>query len=352
MDLSFWKDKSVLLTGHTGFKGSWMAFLLDWLGARVTGYALQPTAEQFLFDKLRLETRINHRVGDILDRDELSNVIKKSEVEVVIHMAAQSLVRESYKYPVETYMTNMIGTATLLDCLRSEKSAIVVLIVTSDKCYANNESGLPFVETDPLGGRDPYSSSKACTELLVQSFRDSFCGDNGCGLHLATARAGNVIGGGDGSQDRLIPDAIRAFSSGRAVQIRNAEAVRPWQHVLEPLTGYLTLCEQLYSNGKQFTGGWNFGPEEASTISVAEVIRKITSLYGNGAKFEFIATEDQPPEASLLRLDSTKAKAALNWYPKWDLDLALEKTVCWYCEDLKGLDMVTVTSDQVMEFLE
>jgi CDP-glucose 4,6-dehydratase len=225
------------------------------------------------------------------------------------------------------------------------------LVVTSDKCYENNDLGIAFSEADVLGGQDPYSSSKACTELLVQSFRDSFFRDEGCELYVATGRAGNVIGGGDGSRDRLIPDAIRAFSQGQSVHIRNPHAVRPWQHVLEPVIGYLSLCEQLYSKGNGFSGGWNFGPDEESTVSVIEVIKKVVTCYGAGAGFEMSAIDDQPHEASLLRLDAAKAKGRLNWYPRWGLDPALEKTVYWYMQDLIGADMVQVTSDQISEFL-
>lgn len=354
MNLSFWKDRSVLLTGHTGFKGAWTAFLLDWLGARVTGVALEPTSEQPLLSKFHLEERIDHHVSDILNRDRLAAIVTKAEPDVVIHMAAQSLVRESYQSPVETFETNVIGTANLLNCLRNQKNekSLAVVVVTSDKCYQNNELGIPFLETDSLGGRDPYSTSKACTELLVQSYRDSFFSMNDCVISVATGRAGNVIGGGDGSRDRLIPDAMRAFSGGRILHLRNPSSVRPWQHVLEPISGYLTLAEHLHAKGNRFDGGWNFGPAEESTVTVGEVVTKMADLYGEGAGFASVDFENQPHEATLLRLDITKAEEELNWKPRWSLDVALAKTVHWFKRDLEGADMQRVTRDQISEYLK
>ena len=354
MNLSFWKDRSVLLTGHTGFKGAWTAFLLDSLGARVTGVALEPTPEQPLLRKFHLQERIDHHVSDILNRDKLATIVTKAEPDVVIHMAAQSLVRESYQSPVETFETNVVGTANLLDCLRSasHKNSVAVVVVTTDKCYQNNELGVPFSEVDPLGGQDPYSSSKACTELVVQSYRDSFFSTNDCVISVATGRAGNVIGGGDGSRDRLIPDAMRAFSGGRILHLRNPHSVRPWQHVLEPISGYLTLAEHLYSKGNRFDGGWNFGPAEESTVTVGEVVMKVADLYGEGAGFTSVDLENQPHEATLLRLDITKAEEELNWKPRWPLDVSLAKTVDWYKQDLEGADMRRVTRDQISEYLK
>ena len=268
-------------------------------------------------------------------------------------MAAQSLVRKSYESPVETFNTNVIGTANLLDCLRSQQNEkpVAIVVVTSDKCYQNNDLGRAFCEADMLGGRDPYSSSKACAELVVQSFRDSFFGDKEHRLRVATGRAGNVIGGGDDSRDRLIPDAMRAFARGQAVNVRNPNSIRPWQHVLDPIVGYLTLCEQLFLYGDRFVGGWNFGPREEDTVGVAEVVTRIVELYGEGASIKISESEKSPHEASTLRLDTTKASEQLGWHPRWALDVSLRKTVEWYKKDLQGEDMLQVTQAQIAEFL-
>ena len=346
----FWRDRAVLLTGHTGFKGSWTAFWLHKLGARVTGYALDPTPHQKLFDQLGLSKLIYDNRGDINDQPRLTTTIKRTAPEIVIHMAAQAIVRQSYVNPVETYTTNVIGTANLLDCLRSQSSVKAVLVVTSDKCYENLETGEPFLETDRLGGHDPYSSSKACTELVVQAFRDSFFCQSNRTVGIATARAGNVIGGGDGARDRLIPDAIRAFSKGESLAVRNPSAIRPWQHVLDPLSGYLCLSENLFEGGQEFSSGWNFGPDEQSMVSVSDVLEKMVVSFGQGAEFHPVSGEKEPHESILLRLDASKARKVIGWRPRWDLAQTIARTIEWYKQETVGANMTEFTSHQIDEY--
>ena len=350
MTPDFWRNRSVFLTGHTGFKGAWISFWLERLGAKVTGYALDPTPTHWLYGELGLADRIDDRRGNLNDQACLMGVIESIEPEVVVHMAAQAIVRESYLNPIETYATNVIGTANLLDCLRFQPSVKAVLVVTSDKCYENLETGSPFSEKDRLGGHDPYSSSKACAELVAQAFRDSFFREKIPTVGLATARAGNVIGGGDGAKDRLIPDAIRAFSKGESLAVRNPSAIRPWQHVLDPLSGYLSLCEHLYERGQEFNGGWNFGPNEESMVPVSDVLEKVITVFGKGARFHSISGEEAPHEASLLRLDASKAKTKLGWRLRWQLDTAIEETVSWYSNHLDGKDMIDVTAQQIEKY--
>jgi len=327
-----------------------MGFWLEHLGAKVTGYALDPAPGNRLYESLGLTKRIDDRRGNVIDRASLMRAIESANPEVVIHMAAQAIVRESYVNPLETYTTNVIGTANLLDCLRCQSSVKAALVVTSDKCYENLEMGEPFSETDRLGGHDPYSSSKACTELVVQAYRDSFFSQNNRVVGIATARAGNVIGGGDWAVDRLIPDAIRAFSKGESLVVRNPSAIRPWQHVLDPLSGYLCLCENLFEKGQMFSGGWNFGPDEQSMVSVADVLEKVAAIYGQGAQFHTVTDQEEPHEANLLRLDASKAKKAMGWKPRWKLDTAIEQTVSWYCGHLDGRDMINLTARQIEEY--
>jgi CDP-glucose 4,6-dehydratase len=323
---------------------------LERLGAKVTGYALDPTPEHWLYDELGLADRIDDRRGNLNDQACLMSIIKSIEPEIVVHMAAQAIVRESYLNPIETYTTNVIGTANLLDCLRLQPSVKAVLVVTSDKCYENSETGAAFYENDRLGGHDPYSSSKACAELVVQAFRDSFFREKTPVVGLATARAGNVIGGGDGAKDRLIPDAIRAFSKGQSLAVRNPSAIRPWQHVLDPLSGYLCLCEHLYERGQEFSSGWNFGPDEQSMVSVSDVLAKVVAVFGRDVGFHSTSGEKTPHEATLLRLDASKAKDEMGWQPQWQLDTAIEETISWYCDYLDGKDMIDVTARQIEEY--
>ncbi len=350
MNRAFWKDRSVFLTGHTGFKGSWAAFWLNQMGAKVTGYARDPSPEQWLFAELRINNLIDDCRGDINDRSVLEKAVNSADPEIVIHMAAQAIVRESYVDPIDTYMTNVLGTANLLDVLRGQKSVQTILVVTSDKCYENEESHVSFVETDVLGGRDPYSSSKACSELVTRSFRDSFFNSKGNTVGISTARAGNVIGGGDGAIDRLIPDAVRAFSTGKSLAVRNPKAIRPWQHVLDPLAGYFTLCEKLFSKPTVFSGAWNFGPNLRNMLMVKEVLNLAASHFNKSMKIDYIDSEKEPYESPVLCLDSSKAKNLLGWVPRWNIETAIRNTALWYMWHLEGRNMVEETECQIEQF--
>ena len=345
---SFWQDKNVFLTGHTGFKGSWLAFWLAQIGAKVTGYALDPLTDPNLYNVLDIgKSIIDHR-EDICDLSSLNFFVKSSEPEIIIHMAAQALVRESYKDPVSTYATNVMGTVNLMEAAGSCDSVRVILIVTSDKCYENREIDFGYSESDPIGGHDPYSSSKGCAELVTSAFRRSFFED-GAAVAVASARAGNVVGGGDWASDRIIPDAMRAFSDEQILLVRNPGAVRPWQHVLEPLSGYMTLCEKMWNQPFEFSEGWNFGPEDEGVGTVKEVTEKVSDLWGNNASWEE-SNGDHPHEATLLKLDITKAKERLGWVPKWDLERALEKTVGWYKSYYNGEDMREMSLKQIEKY--
>lgn len=341
-----WKDRRVFLTGHTGFKGSWLGLWLAKLGARVCGYALAPPAEPNLFTVARVDEAVEDVRGDLLDLHRLSSSMREFCPEVVFHLAAQSLVRRSYADPVGTYATNVLGTAHVLESVRHTPSVRAVVVVTSDKCYENREWNWGYREQDVLGGRDPYSNSKACAELVSNAFRDSFFSTNGNGAALATGRAGNVIGGGDWAEDRLIPDLMRGFLAGRPVFIRNPTAVRPWQHVLEPLHGYLMLAERLLQEGSPFATAWNFGPRNEDTRSVSWIARSLAELWGDGAAWERDAGT-HPHEASLLKLDCSQARERLHWCPMLDLPAALEMIVTWFRAYQSGHDMQRTTLDQI-----
>ena len=347
---SFWQDKNVFLTGCTGFKGGWLALWLTHLGAKVTGYALDPLTDPNLFSILDIEKSIIDHREDMRDHSSLNSVIKSSQPEIIVHMAAQSLVRESYKDPVGTYATNVMGTVNLMEAARSCDSVRVILAVTSDKCYENREIDYGYRETDPMGGHDPYSSSKGCVELMTAAYRRSFFDDNPNKVAVASARAGNVIGGGDWAVDRIIPDAMRAFSNKQTLRVRNPDAIRPWQHVLEPLFGYMALCEKMWDQPSKFSEGWNFGPENESVRTVEEVTDRVSELWGDDASWKK-SNGDHPHEATLLKLDITKAKKQLGWKPKWDLDTALEKTVGWYKSYYKGEDMHEMSLKQIEEYM-
>ena len=335
MPSNHWQGRRVFLTGHTGFKGGWLALWLSKLGATVRGYALDPSTTPSLFEILRLGGVMEDVRGDIRDAARLNQAMQDFAPEVVFHLAAQPLVRYSYQDPIGTYETNVIGTARVLDAVRRTPSVRAVVSVTTDKCYENKEWIWPYRETDPLGGYDPYSSSKACAEIVSAAFRQSYFPVEKLGTRvghqvaLATARAGNVIGGGDWSDDRLLPDLIRGFLSGDPVLIRHPNAIRPWQHVLEPLHGYIQLAERLLTHDPRYATAYNFGPAEADAQPVAWIAERMTKYWGNGASWT-IDEADSPHEAGYLRLDASRAHADLDWTPRLCLDQALELLVQWY----------------------
>lgn len=349
----FFEGKKVLITGHTGFKGAWLSLYLHMLKADVYGYALEPNTSPSLFNVAGLENLVKSEFGDVRDLPKLRSFIKQVNPDIVIHMAAQSLVRESYNSPVDTYSTNVMGTVNLLEACRDVSSVRAILNVTTDKCYENMEWHWGYRENDQLGGYDPYSNSKACSELVTSAYRNSFynsSGLNGRSVNIATARAGNVIGGGDWANDRLIPDFIRAISEKRSVVIRSPFAVRPWQHVLEPLTGYLTLVISLFSEDSDFSGSWNFGPTESDAKPVVWVTESICLMWGEGANYE-IDSNLQPHEAKYLKLDCSKARTELGWNSRWDISQALQRIVDWNKAYLKGVDMRDYTERQIEDYL-
>jgi CDP-glucose 4,6-dehydratase len=351
VDRSFWKGKRVFLTGHTGFKGSWLSIWLASMGAKVTGFALTPNTTPSIFNLLSIEDQIEMSViGDLCDFDLLTRSMRDSAADIVIHMAAQPLVRYSYSNPIETYKTNVLGTAHVLEIVRQMDTVRAALVVTTDKCYENHERGERFKESDPLGGYDPYSSSKACAELVTAAYRQSYFSDSPSRSKtaLATARAGNVIGGGDWSADRLIPDVIRAFDLGEPVAIRSPYAIRPWQHVLEPLSGYLLLLENLYNIGQSFASAWNFGPLDSDARTVQSVIELMVNRWHTKATWHLVDTP-QPHEAQLLRLDCHRAHEHLNWQPHWSLEDAIDKIVDWHRSNDLRKDMVEVSLSQIDE---
>ena len=336
-----YENKKVLITGHTGFKGSWLALLLHQLGADVYGYALDPPTNPSLFKEAGIEQLMTSFIGDIRDFDYLLKVIQKVQPEVVIHMAAQPLVRNSYKNPIETYSTNVMGTVNLFETIRQTPGIKAVVNVTTDKCYENREWHWGYRENEPMGGYDPYSNSKGCSELVTASFRNSFFNPNNYtkhGVALASARAGNVIGGGDWAADRLIPDFIRAISKGEKLLIRSPYAIRPWQHVLEPISGYLTLAAKLLTDGPAFAQAYNFGPDDNDAQNVEWITKTICELWGQNASYA-IDTNPQPHEANYLKLDCSKVKAELNWQPRWNISTALQSIVEW---NKAWLDKATV----------
>lgn len=344
--------KKVLLTGHTGFKGSWLSIVLNQLGANVYGYALEPNTKPNLFELAKVNELISSTIGDIRNYDFLIETFQKVQPDIVIHMAAQALVRESYNNPRETYEVNVMGTVNVLEACRLTKSVKVVLNVTTDKCYENKEWHWGYREYEPMGGYDPYSNSKGCSELVTSSYKNSFFNPEfheKHGVSIASARAGNVIGGGDWSNDRLIPDFIKAIMKGENVTIRSPFATRPWQHVLEPLTGYLTLCEKLYNNGSEFSQAWNFGPEDHDSKNVEWIISEICKLWGDEASFK-IDNSPQPHEANYLKLDCSKSKALLQWYPKWTVKKALESIVVWTKDFQNKKEMRDVCIKQINEY--
>lgn len=348
----FWRDRRVLITGHTGFKGSWLSLWLEELGARVTGYALSPPTQPNLFDAAQIAKGIKNVIGDVRDYGRLRALFESTRPEFVFHLAAQPLVRASYQDPIETYSVNVLGTVTVLETVRTTGGVRVVVNVTSDKCYENREWLWGYRENEPMGGFDPYSSSKGCSELVTAAFRNSFFSPEGHEVHgvaLASARAGNVIGGGDWADDRLVPDLVRAFASGRSALIRRPDAIRPWQHVLEPLYGYLMLARRLWSNGAAFAEAWNFGPDTDDTWAVRRVCERAAEFWGTDSRWR-VDEAIQPHEAAALNLDSSKARARLGWRPRWTLSRALDATIRWYRAFHDGADARSLTLRQIREY--
>lgn len=348
MNPEFWCNRSVFLTGHTGFKGGWLAHWLSLMGAEVHGYSLKPTTTPNFFTETQLSKRIKQStIGDIRDITSLTNAVNLAKPSVVIHMAAQPLVRESYGSPVETFSTNVMGTVNLLEVVRQSDTVEAVVNITTDKCYDNREWVWPYRENDRLGGKDPYSSSKACAELVTAAYRSSFLAD--ANVRVASVRAGNVIGGGDWATDRLIPDFLRALDAGETLRIRSPNAVRPWQHVLEPLSGYLMLAEKLVLSENNFSEGWNFGPSEDDARPVSWIVDRLCEKIPN-VRWE-LESHPQSHEANLLKLDSAKARNCLGWQPIWSLETALDKTVEWHLAWKQGKSMAEFSVEQIETYL-
>ena len=353
MNPQFWRGKRVFLTGHTGFKGSWLSLWLQSLGAELTGYALNPPSNPSLFEIARVADGMNSIIGDIRDQANLQKAITEANPEIIIHMAAQPLVRYSYENPVETYATNVMGTVHLLEAVRNSKGVKAVVNVTTDKCYENKEWPWGYRENEAMGGYDPYSNSKGCSELVTSAYRSSFFNPADYAKHgvaLASARAGNVIGGGDWAQDRLIPDILAAFAQNQPVLIRSPYAIRPWQHVLEPLRGYLTLAEKLYTEGTSYAEGWNFGPNDIDAKPVEWIVKTLAEQWGNGASWT-IDQAAHPHEATYLKLDISKARSQLNWQPALNLSQALQMIVDWYREYNNQKDMQNVVLRQIATYV-
>ena len=344
----FWKGKKVFLTGHTGFKGSWLSLWLQSMGACVKGFALEPPTDPALFHVAKVGADMESEIGDIRDLPSISSSIKTFNPEILFHMAAQPLVRRSYDDPVETYATNVMGTVHVLEAARQCVNLRAIVVVTTDKCYENHEWEWGYRETEALGGHDPYSSSKGCAELVTAAYRRSFfCNPNA--PSLASARAGNVIGGGDWADDRLIPDALRAFECEQPVIIRNPLATRPWQHVLEPLSGYLMLAQKLHNDGTPYAEAWNFGPQDDGVQKVEWILDRLSTLWGGNAHWQ-IDGSVQPHEAQLLKLDISKARARLGWHPRWSLGRALESIIDWHQTWRSGGDIRKKTLDQIRDY--
>jgi CDP-glucose 4,6-dehydratase len=345
------RNRAILVTGHTGFKGGWLTLWLADLGAQVHGYALAPPTQPNLFEVAQVAQALaSDTRADLADLAALTATLARTRPEVVVHLAAQPLVREGYRDPLGTIATNVTGTAHLLEAIRAVDSVRAVVVVSTDKVYANPETGHPFREGDPLGGHDPYSASKAAAEIVVASYRSSFFGDGRHAARIATARAGNVIGGGDWAADRLVPDCLRAFGAGEPVRLRRPDAVRPWQHVLEPLFGYLLLAAGLLGDeGEQLARAWNFGPDPADDASVGDIAQRVATLWGSDAQV-VPASDPQLRDAGLLRLDSTQARAELGWTPRWSLQEALERTVAWQQAWRRGDEMHAVCLDQIAAY--
>jgi len=352
--LSIYNNKRVFVTGHTGFKGSWLLKMLNYLGAEVTGFALEPKTTPSLFSAIQGDKCCYSVIGDIRDTQHLHKTIIDFQPDFVFHLAAQPIVRTSYQIPAETFDVNAIGTANVLDGIRLLEKPCVAVLITTDKVYQNNETGQAYKEEDRLGGFDPYSASKACAELVIDSYRKSFFNPEHYSKHeksIASTRAGNVIGGGDWAADRLVPDIVRALSENKTIQIRNPQAVRPWQHVLEPLNGYLILGAFMAQNPTMYADAYNFGPLQKDTLTVKEMAEMALHIWGNG-KIEFPNMENQPHEAGLLSLDISKAAEKLKWQPKWTAKQALEATLEWYKKYYNQKEIIAITHSQIINYLE
>jgi len=347
IDQEFWKGKRVFITGHTGFKGSWISLWLVSLGAKVKGYALNPPTTPSLFNEARVGEVMESKIGDIGDQSKLYQSMTAFDPDILIHMAAQSLVRCSYTAPIETYEVNVIGTAKVLEVARSCPNLKAIVNITTDKCYENDERSQGYKEEDPMGGYDPYSSSKGCAELVTSAYRRSFLQEQGIGV--ASVRAGNVIGGGDWASDRLIPDILRSFEKNKPVVIRNPKATRPWQHVLEPLSGYLILAEKLYKNQDKYAGGWNFGPNEKDVKPVDWILDEMILKWPNSS-WE-LDKKSNSHEARFLKLDILKAESKLGWKPVWGLSHTLKKIIYWHKAWLDKKDMQSVCLAEIEEYM-
>lgn len=350
LNAEFWRGRKVFVTGHTGFKGAWLCLYLHHLGAHVTGLALPPTTNPSLFEAAGVNLRAKSIEADIRDLDTLRDVMREAAPDIVFHLAAQSLVRRSYDDPVETYMTNVMGTVHVLDAFRAESSARALVVVTSDKCYEEHADGHAHSERDPLGGHDPYAASKACAEIVSSSYRRSYFSGAEGGRAVATVRAGNVIGGGDWAKDRLLPDLVRAFAAGKPAHIRNPHATRPWQHVLDPLTGYLLVAERLVERGSAFAEAWNFGPLLDQSMTVGAIASAVARRWGESASVVVDETP-QPREAPLLALDAAKAQRRLGWMPRLSTDEALAWTTSWYRDWYAKGDAGNLASAQIRRYL-
>ena len=344
LNLSFWKDKKVFITGHTGFKGGWITLWLSELGASVYGYSLEPSTIPNFFTETRLrEHLVKSTFGDILDFESLTNALEIAKPDIIIHMAAQPLVLNSYIAPTQTFASNVMGTVNILEAARHVGTAKAIINITTDKCYENKDWVWSYRENDRLGGFDPYSASKACAEIAANAYRKSFLEVKN--IHLASVRAGNVIGGGDWAADRLIPDFLRAQDKGEKITVRSPSAIRPWQHVLEPLSGYLLLAEKLYTEGNAFAESWNFGPNDEDTKSVSWILDKLCSL-SPGVIYK-TKNHHNRHESKFLKIDSSKAKIKLNWKPRWNVEIALKNTIEWHKAWQKNNDMSLFSSEQI-----
>ncbi|WP_333494598.1 CDP-glucose 4,6-dehydratase [Kluyvera sp. CHPC 1.251] len=353
IDKNFWHGKRVFVTGHTGFKGSWLSLWLTEMGAVVKGYSLDTPTDPSLFEIMQLSQHMESEIGDIRDFASLHNSIAEFKPEIIFHLAAQSLVRLSYEQPIETYSTNVMGTVHLLEAVRLIGGIKSVVNITSDKCYENREWVWGYRENEAMGGYDPYSNSKGCAELVASSFRRSFFNPADYtqhGVGLASVRAGNVIGGGDWAKDRLIPDILRSFECNQQVVIRNPHSIRPWQHVLEPLSGYLVVAQKLFSEGDKFSEGWNFGPRDEDARSVEFIVDKMVALWGDNASW-LLDGENHPHEAHYLKLDCSKANLQLGWHPRWGLVETLGRIVKWHRAWIDGEDMLACSKREIHDYM-